>query len=109
MDGLFRSSATTRDSGQRRVLGLTAATGVTALGAVGGLMIALVPAHAGQVARTTTVTEPPVEDPAARASALAAAEARARQQAATRAAAQAAVRLKGAKTAAARAAARAAA
>ena len=62
MDGLFRSSATTRDEVRGRVLGLTAATALAALGAAGGLLVGLVPAHAGQPSPTGTTA--PSDDPA---------------------------------------------
>jgi hypothetical protein len=49
VDDLFRSNATERDLGRRRMLALTTVVGVSGLAAVGGLMVGLVPAGAGQV------------------------------------------------------------
>ena len=48
VDGLFRSSATERDRARRQLLGLTAAAGVAAVTAAGGLCVALAPADAAQ-------------------------------------------------------------
>ena len=56
MDGLNRSSASTRDRVRRRVLALTVLVGLTAGTAVGGLLVSL-PADAG--------TAPAVQDPVA--------------------------------------------
>lgn len=64
MDGLFRSNATERDLGRRRVLALTALVGVSGVAAVGGLVVGLVPAGAGQVtAPTVDRTEPGLTAP----------------------------------------------
>ena len=48
VDDLLRSSATERDLGRRRVLALTTVVGLSGVVAVGGLMVGLVPADAGQ-------------------------------------------------------------
>jgi nitrous oxide reductase len=57
VDGLFRSNATERDLGRRRVLALTALVGVSGIVGAGGLVVGLVPAGAGQV------TAPTVDQP----------------------------------------------
>jgi hypothetical protein len=108
VDGLFRSNATTRDDVRRRLLGVTTVAGLSACAAVGGLMVGLVPADAGQQP-STVATVPAGDDRAAQLSREASARARARQAAAARAAAQAAAQLKAARTAEGRAAAKAAA
>jgi hypothetical protein len=108
VDGLFRSNATTRDDVRRRLLGVTTVAGLSACAAVGGLMVGLVPADAGQQP-STVATAPTGDDRAAQLSREASARARARQAAAARAAAQAAAQLKAARTAQGRAAAEAAA
>jgi hypothetical protein len=108
VDGLFRSNATARDDVRRRLLGLTTLAGLSACAAVGGLMVGLVPADAGQQP-AAAATGPTGEDRAAQAARQAAARAGARRAAAARAAAQAAAQLKSARTSQARAAAQAAA
>jgi hypothetical protein len=108
VDGLFRSNATTRDDVRRRLLGVTTVAGLSACAAVGGLMVGLVPADAGQQP-STVATAPTGDDRAAQLSREASARARATQAAAARAAAQAAAQLKAARTAQGRAAAQAAA
>ena len=62
VDGLFSSTATARDKVRRRVLALTTVTGVAGIATVGGLMVGLVPAGAGQATAPAVV---PPADPSA--------------------------------------------
>jgi hypothetical protein len=62
VDGLFRSNATARDHVRRRLMGLTAVMGITAVGSVGGLMAGLAPSDAGQA---LPVVAPTADGPAA--------------------------------------------
>jgi hypothetical protein len=48
VDGLFRSNATERDRVRRQLVGITTVAGLSACAAVGGLLVGLVPADAGQ-------------------------------------------------------------
>lgn len=59
---MFRSSASERELGRRRVLALTTVVGLSGVCAVGGLLVGLVPADAGQTVRPeTTVPSGPAQ------------------------------------------------
>jgi hypothetical protein len=81
LQGLTRATTDNRDRVRRRVLALSTAAGVVALGATGALTIALVPSNATAASPTSTAVSTTAAAKTAAANAAAAAQAQAQAQA----------------------------